>query len=116
MSGKFRRPAPGGRKSQKVGTSHFSKMTADEREEELSQFIESLGRSSPAKPVRPRTVEGEARRGARKARRLLAKNPTQEEIQAAWDIHSYEMELFDDDPADLAYHEAYLKVLLPRVR
>jgi len=91
-------------------------MALDEQEEAILSLIESCGRSPPAKPARPKTIEGEARRGARNARRFLAENPMQDEIQRAWEWTWDETDMGCGCPACLAYVEAYQKVLRPRLR
>jgi hypothetical protein len=92
-------------------------MTADQREQGLLQSLDSLSRLPRAKrkPIDPEDIERAARRGARKARRFLAENPTQESIQASWDMYSWELHSVDDSPVDFAYYAAYLKTLQRRV-
>jgi hypothetical protein len=80
MSAKSHSPTLGGRKRRKADVPDFSKMTLDDQEEAILQ-IESWGRSPPANLARPKSIEGEAKRGARNARRFLAENPTQSEIR-----------------------------------
>ena len=117
MSAKSRRPSRSGRKNPKAAELSWSEMTAGQREQELLLSLDSLSRLPPAKPKRivPEDIERAARRGARKARRFLAENPTQESIQAAWDMYSWELDSLDDSPVSFAYHAAYLKTLEPRV-
>jgi hypothetical protein len=115
MSAKSRRATLGGRKNRKADVPGFSKMTLDEQEEAILQLIESWGRSPPAKLARPKSIEGEAKRGARNARRFLAENPTQDEIQRAWEWTCDETDMGCSCPACLAYVEAYQRVLHPRL-
>lgn len=118
MSAKSRRLSRSGRReNRKTAELSWSEMTADQREQELLQWLDSLSRLPPSKPKRivPGNIDRAARRGARKARRFLAGNPTQESIQASWDIYSWELHSFDDSPVSFAYHAAYLQTLRPRV-
>lgn len=113
MSAKSRRPSRGCRKNQKPAKLDWSEMTMDQREQELLRYLEYLSRQPRTKchPLDTENIKRAARRGARKAREFLAENPTQEDIQAIWDMHECEMHMLDDSPADFAYHAAYLKTL-----
>jgi hypothetical protein len=88
-------------------------MTIDQREQELLRHLESLKHYPPAKPkaIDPDDIKHAARRGARKARKFLAENPSQDDMQVAWDLYEYEMHMLDDSLTGFAYHAAYLKTL-----
>jgi hypothetical protein len=116
MSAKSGRATLGGRKNRKADVPDFSKMTLDAQEEAILQLIESWGRSPPANLARPKSIEGEAKRGARNARRFLAENPTQDEIRRTWDWTWDDTDMGCGCPACLAYLEAYQKVLRPHLR
>jgi hypothetical protein len=115
MSAKSRRPELGGCGSRKAGIPDFSK-TMDEQEEAILQVMESGECSPPAKSARPKTIEGEARCGARNARRFLAENPTQDEIQRAREWTWDETDMGCGCRACLAHVEAYHRALRPRLR
>jgi len=49
------------------------------------------------------------------ARKFLARNPTQDDIQEAYEWTFEDAALGDDSPQSLAYDEAYRKVLRPHL-
>lgn len=107
MSARDRCSVFGGRKNPKTGELEIYEMTPEEAKEAINRIIESL---QGEKLVQPKTVDREAIRGARHARRFLAANPTQEEIERMWEW-TWDETAVNDAPQSRAYDEAYRKVL-----
>ncbi len=94
-----------------TGELEFYEMTSEEAEEAINHIIQIFEQLPPPKPVKPKTVEREARRGARIARRFLAGNPTQEELQRTWECSWDETDMGCGCAPCLAFEEAYREVL-----
>jgi hypothetical protein len=103
------------RENPETGELEFYEMAPDEAEEAISRILQILERLPSTKPVKLKTIEGETKRGARNARRFLAENPTQEEIQSTWDWTWDEIDTGCGCSACLAYIKAYQKLLRPRL-
>jgi hypothetical protein len=98
-----------------TGELEFYEMTPEEAEKAISHILQTLERLPSTKPVQLKTVEGETKRGAHHARRFLAENPTQEEIQRVWEWTWDETDMGCGCSACLANIKAYQKVLRPHL-
>ena len=103
------------RKNPETGKVEIYEIPPEEVEESFNRTFQTLEELPPTKSQRPKTTEGEARRGAHNARRFLAENPTQEENQSKWEWTWDEKNIGCGCPACLSYVEAYQKVLRRRL-
>ena len=112
MSEKPRRSVLSSRIDPKTGEREFYEMTQEEAERAIRRFIDNLPHP---KPTTPEDIEKAAKRGADNARRFLAGNPTQDEIQQAYEWSFEDASYGDDSPTSLAYDEAFREVLRPHL-
>lgn len=114
MSEKFRRPSRGNCKNPKVAQKAIeptrSGMALDEFERHLLDAVSQRPQTAP-KPIDVGGIKRAARSGAREARAFLAENPTQDYMQAVWEMYECEMHNLDDSPVQFAYYSAYLETL-----
>lgn len=82
MSKKPHRAVLSSRINSETGEREFFEISQEEADAAIKRFLDSL---PPAKPITPEEIEEAAKRGADNARKFLACNPTQDDIQEAYE-------------------------------